>query len=430
MSNDKDISEVVACVVDNGMFMPVAVKMAEQAKKVYWHKPYDDAWPIMAECVQGNGFSNFHYCEDYWHPDIFKEIDLFIFPNLIGDNLQGHLEQSGKFVWGSRQAARLERMKGLFYKTLEEVGLPVPPYEVISGFTKLDHYLKSTEDVFIKISKYRGTMETWHHANYDQSEPYLSWLRYKFGSFRELIKFYVIDKIDTEIEGGIDTYCIDGQWPNTAVIGYEQKNKTYLACVLPWDELPKEYTMVNEAFGPVLKQYGYKQFFSTEIRHPYLIDPTCRCPSPAGEEQLEVYGNMPVIFWKGAQGELVQPDIVAPYCGESLITYDGEPDVEKKLKVPDEIKQWVKLYGCALVDGYCIWPPDKEMVIGAAVSIGDSPTEVLENLKSIQESLSDQKVIIDLTSFADLIKEVESSEEQGMSFGEQPLPDPVEALPN
>ena len=119
-------------------------------------------------------------------------------------------------------------MKGLFYRTVEEIGLEVPPHEVIKGMANLRAYLKEHENVFVKMSRYRGTMDTWKHKTYQQSLSYLDLLAVKLGPFQDLVTFYVLDEIKTDIEGGVDTYCIDGQWPKQVVLGYEKKNETYL----------------------------------------------------------------------------------------------------------------------------------------------------------------------------------------------------------
>jgi hypothetical protein len=427
----KDTADVVACVIDFGMFQPVAQKLAEHFKKVYYSTPTEKGFQEIGDFCLGYGVENIIRVDDYEEPSVFEEIDLFVFPYILYGGKQLLYESMGKAVWGARQADELEREKGTFYKMLDEIGLEVPPHETIRGLTNLRLYLKEHENVFVKFSNYRGTMDTWKHRTYQQSLSYLDLLACKLGPFQERIKFYVLHEIKTDIEGGIDTYCIDGRWPNEAILGYEKKNETYLAVVKPFDKLPKIYTGVNEALSPVLADYRYRQFFSTEIRVkddvPYFIDPTCRTASPAGEEMLDLFANLGDIFWRGAQGELVQPEITYRFAGEAYMHWQGEKQEWKCLVVPEEFRGRVKIYGSAFVDGAFWWPPEDEEVIGCIVGLGDTPTEVIDSIKESVEALGDAPVTVKVESFADLIKEIEKAEEQGIPFSDEPLPEP-EAL--
>jgi len=427
--NVKETPDVVACCVDFGMFMPVALKLAEQFKKVYYSTPTEKGFQEIGDAVLGDGVDNLVRVDDYEAPDVFDEIDLFVFPYILYGGKQELYERMGKAVWGARRADELERLKGKFYRMLEEVGLEVPPHEEIVGMTNLRLYLKEHENVFVKMSKYRGTMDTWKHLNYQQSLSYLDLLACKLGPFQDLITFYVLEEIKTDIEGGVDTYCVDGQWPQDVVLGYEKKNETYLATVKPMADVPEVFTKVNAALSPVLARYHYRQFFSTEVRVrgdvSYFIDPTCRTASPAGEEMLDLFGNIGDIFWRGAHGELVEPDITARFAGEAYIHWTGDEKEWKCLRVPEEFRDRVKIYGSAFVDGAYWWPPEDEEVIGCIVGIGDSPQAVIDSIKESHEALGDAPVSVNLASFADLIGEIETAEAEGIPFSEKPLPEPA-----
>jgi hypothetical protein len=425
----KETSDVVALVRDHGMFLPVARTAAKYFKKVFYSTPTEKGFQEIGDFVLGDGIPNIERVEDWLSPSIFDQIDLVIFPYILDSGLQEHLEACGKKVWGARRADELEKRKGLFYQTLEEIGLEVPPHEVIKGMTNLRTYLKENENLFVKISTFRGTCDTWKHKNYQQSLSYLDLLAVKLGPFQDLVTFYVLKEIKTDIEGGVDTYCIDGQWPKDVVLGYEAKNETYLATVKPMSEVSKVFTKVNDAIGPVLARYNYRQFFSTEIRVKddvsYFIDPTCRTASPAGEEMLDLFGNIGDIFWRGAHGELVEPEITARFAGEAYIHWTGEKQEWKCLVVPEEFQDRVKIYGSAYVDGAFWWPPEDEEVIGCIVGLGDNPTEVIDSIKESLEALGDAAIKVNLASFADLISEIEKAEAEGIKFTDKPLPEPA-----
>lgn len=392
----KDTQDVVACVVDFAMFMPVAQKLSKFYKKVYYNTPVEKGFQEIGDFCYGDGVKNIHRINDYENPSVFEEIDLFVFPYILNSGNQLLYESLGKAVWGGRRADELEMYKGHFYEMLERIGLPVPAHEEILGLTNLRLYLKDHEDVYVKISRYRGTMDTWHHVNQCKSQSYLDLLACKLGPFQDRITFYVVHKIDTHIEGGIDTYCIDGQWPKDAVLGYEKKNECYLATVKPMDEMPEEFRIVNQAVAPELARYNYRQFFSTEVRvkgdQSFFIDPTCRTASPAGEEMLDLFGNLGDIIWHGAHGELVEPKITARFAGEAYMHWTGGKDEWKCVTVPEGLPADVKMYGCAEIEGVFWRPPSEDEVFGCVVAIEDTPEAVIEAIKETAEALKDSSV--------------------------------------
>ena len=131
------------------------------------------------------------------------------------------------------------------------------------------------------------------------------------------------------------------------------------------------------------------------------------------------------IIWRGAHGELVQPQITARFAGEAYIHWTGEKMEWKCLVVPEEFRDRVKIYGSAFVDGAFWWPPEDEEVIGCIVGIADTPTGVIDSIKESVEALGDANISVNLASFADLIGEIETAEKQGIEFSNEPLPEPA-----
>jgi hypothetical protein len=422
----KKTKEVVACVVDFSMFMPVAVKLAQQVGKVYYTTPVEKGFQEIGDFVFGEGVDNIHRIDDYENPEIFDEIDLFVFPYILYSGKQLLYEKLGKAVWGARKADELEIYKGRFYDMLQRVGLPVPNHEVIRGMTNLRIYLKENDDVYVKMSRFRGTMDTWHHVTYQKSQSFLDLLTCELGPFQDRKVFYVLENIDTPIEGGIDTYCIDGNWPEEAVLGYEKKDECYLATVKPLADMPKEFNVVNGMVAPELAKYRYRQFFSTEVRvkggKSYFIDPTCRTASPAGEEMLDLFGNIGDIMWHGAHGELVEPEITARFAGEAYMHWRGGLDEWRCVTVPTGLPADVKFYGCAKVDDAYWRPPEESDIIGCIVSIADDAKTVIDNIKETAGALEDSKVSVDVRSFADLLEEIESAGKHGIDFTNNKMP--------
>ena len=288
----KDIHDVVCCTIDYGTFLSVAEKLGETCKTSYYHSPFQTEYQDVRNCVKGGGLDLVQRLDEFLDPDVLDTIDLFVFPDIGFGGLQRHLRSIGKAVWGHMGADSLELFRTKFLDVLEEVGLPIAPSERIVGLSALAEYLKKNDKKWVKINRFRGNMETWHHKDYAHSQRTLDGLAVIFGGAKEQIVFVVQDEIESDVECGYDLpWCIDGEFPVQSFQGYEKKNELYLGSVIADAELPDEIKVVNKAMAPILKDFGYRCWWATEIRVadgvPYFIDPTPRMPGQTGEHQLE-----------------------------------------------------------------------------------------------------------------------------------------------
>lgn len=428
----KEVSDLVVCVRERGSFFPIAPRLAREVKKVYYCSPNGEASETAWRDSLGHNYPNVEAIRSFW--PIKNEIDLFVFPDCRDWEEQLELESQGFPVWGSKGAEELETMRGLWLATAKQIGLPMPHTEVVQGLEALRSYLYEHRDEkkFVKMSRYRGDMETWAAQDWAFTRNKLDFLANKWQGLQSILTFYIQDDLDTQIEGGADTYFV-GDFPDEVVIGYEKKSQGYLGAVMKRSKMPPQIWQPAEVLAPILRQFNYSNFFTIETRvvkgKGHLLDPCCRCPSPAGEEELEMLANLAEIIWHGAQGELVQPKWAAKYSGGVVINWDGDKDSSKVLRVPEELQQWVKLCGCAYIDGAFHMAPGPDSEMGFIVGIGDSMNEVLNHLKGVQDGLDGQKVSISLEPIAEMIMEIEEAKEQGIEFGNgKPLPEPAAVL--
>lgn len=257
-----------ALIFDHGLFVELAIRLARDFKRVLYHSPFEKGFPVVNDCVIGDGFRSIERVDDIW--DVMDDVDVFVFPDIQHSGLQLHLEKMGKHVWGSRKGDKLELQRAKFLKTLKEVGLPVGEWRHVVGMSNLRDLLKDEEDLFIKISRYRGSMETWHHKDYRTSEPILDQLAVKLGACKEIVPFVVCCPIKSDLEVGYDGFCIDGQFPFIGVQGYEIKDRAFVASVQRYEDLPEQVRAVNGAMSLLLKDVRYRNFWSTEIRIPSI----------------------------------------------------------------------------------------------------------------------------------------------------------------
>jgi hypothetical protein len=430
----KDIADITICVSDRGIFFPVAERLARECKRVIYRLPNAEAFETVAQCCRGDGHPNIEFVDDFWK--IKKEIDVFCYPDCNDAGEQHELESQGFPVWGSKSVGSFEKMRGKWMALCKELGLPFPKTKIIKGLTNLRLYLQEHEGEtkFVKISRYRGDMETWETKTPEQVRNKLDYLAARWGPLKEQLTFYVQDPVETKIESGSDSYNVWGQYPDEIILGYEKKSESYLATVKKASEMPESVWDCAEAITQLLEENSYANFVSSEVRVPEdmkgrWLDPCFRAPSPAGEEQLEMYKNFPRIVVEGAQGILVQPEWAAKFCGEAVIRYTGDRDAWKSVSIPEEVSQWVKLYACAYADGAYHFPPSQDPeAIGCAVGLGDEPGEVIDHLKEIREALKDQPVELCIEPMADLIAEIEEAEKAGIEFTDHEMPEPAEVI--
>jgi hypothetical protein len=426
-----DTKDLTVCVIDSGLFLPVAQRLARSVKRVLYFSPSGEAFPTINRRIIGDGYADIERVKRMWA--IKNEVDLWVVPDINQSDIQIELESQGRKVWGSRAGDSLEIYREFFHRKLAELGLDVPTFTPVMGMTKLKEFLKDKEDKFLKISEYRGSMETYHWRSWRIDEGYLDMLSVRFGPTKEIVPFLVFDPIKTDLEIGGDTYCVNGQWPDFMLHGLEAKDSGYFSAVTPFKEMPECLVNIMEAFSPYLQRNNYRNEWSMEVRvkgdKAFFTDPTCRGGLPSTASQLEVWGNFPEIVWAGANGELVQPEPLGKFTAEAIVRMKCDKSQWGVLEVPKELQQWLKLSCCCEVDGRVCFPTtdDHGEEIGWLVAIGDTPEETLKNLKEYTELLPDG-VTADLTPLEKIFQEIEQEEKAGIHFTEKSLPEPAEVL--
>ncbi len=427
----KPIEDVTCCVVTGGMYLPMAHRMSEEAKRVILWNPDCREFPSLKQACLGDGFENIERVQEFW--PIIKDVDLFAFPDCQLPGLQDYLESIGKAVWGSRHGMQYELGRERFMALLEKLGLDVPPYVVKTGVTELQDYLQDKTDIYVKISRYRGDMETFHFRNWAMDSGWIAWLRINFGPLCEQIRFLCFDKIDTPLEIGADVITVDGMWPRKMCCGTETKDKCFFASVTDRDRMPEQIQAILEAISPTLAECGYRNQISFEVRvkgdKSYWIDFTGRAGLPSTASQHKLMKNFGAVVWAGANGELLEPDYEYKFSIECMITTKPDAQCWDVVEIPKELEPWAQFSNCCYVDGCYGFPPDELHAgdLGWLVTVGNSPQEVLDRAKELADLLPDG-LNADVESMVDLIKELEIAKDSGIELSSQPMPEPAEVI--
>lgn len=424
----KPLSEATLLVRDNGLFLPIARRLAKDAKRVLYYTDCERAFSTINEAVPGDGFSDIERCNDIWEAK--QDVDAFIFPDLGHSGEQKELVFQGYPVWGCRGGDEQELDRELFLKTLKRCGLEVAPHEVVEGLDNLREYLADKKDVYIKVSRYRGSFETSHFRSWDEDKGLLDLWGVKFGPVGDLIPFIVFPNIKTELEIGADTYNVRGQWPSLMIQGYEWKDRSYLGAVTKRKDMPQQIQDVLECYGSVLAKSDYASQFSMEVRvkddKAYFIDPTCRGGLPSTASQLALWQNFSEIVYHGAHGELIDPIPTAKFSAESIVTLKGDKSIWSTFKMPPKLEDNLMVTSCCLVGDTIAFPPDEDSdgAIGWLVATGDTQLETIESQNALADELPDG-LDANTECLAYVLKEIRQASEKGIEFSDEPTPEPA-----
>jgi hypothetical protein len=428
----KPIEELTVVVVDFGSFQSLAERISEDVAHVMYHAPIEREFRNIDDAVIGEGMPGITRIESFMHPDVVKAADLYVFPDIGYGGEQMYLRSIGKPVWGSNGADELERIRTKFIKTITRLGLPMVHTERILGMTALCEYLKEKENVWIKVNEFRDNMETWHHQDWFHSQPMLRRLWIKFGVAPEKVWFVVQDALDGATEVGYDGWNVDGWFPNSSFQGYEKKNKLYLGAQTKYDDLPEEVRTVIEKFSMELEQYQFRNFFAVEIRNldgvSHFIDPTIRMPGQTGEQLTKTLKNITKVIYRGAMGELVQPEWNAKFAASATLNYKGDLEDVKVIRVPKEAQQWVKLCKYIQDGDEFRFPATKREDVGVVVSMGDTIADTIQGIKDNFDAIGDASLSIEPEGFMDLLQDIEKAEAEGIEFTKDKVPEPASVL--
>lgn len=418
----KEYSTKSVCIVDNGLFPGFAETLAPSFGKVYYTSPWISDFPSSNRIKLSEGFPDFERVKDIW--SVIEDVDLFVFPDLYQPDLQMYLASQGKRVWGSRHGEEIEidREKALAY--FDSLGLPLVPYEVVYGMTELRKYLKSrkNEKLWIKIGLARGDMETFSVDGYELAQGRLDDLQYRLGPAAEDHYFIVEENVDGMIDVGIDTYCIDGKFPNYALLGIERKDEGYVGSVQQWEKLPSRVTSMYEALTPTLQKFEYRNFFAIEARvldqKTWLGDPCTRAGSPVMEVELLMVNNLAEVIWEGAAGTLIEPEYNGKYGFEMLVISPWAEIHPMLIQYPEKYRENIKFrYATQFPDGLYTMPQkDGPQVVCAVVAYGDSVDECIAQVDEISGEIKGTKLECLSGSKEGLKENLKQFDEWGIKF--------------
>lgn len=424
-----DLSDKTVAVIGNGLESCAAERLARDVGRLIYWIPWVSSFPTSHLRHIGDGLEGVERVDYIW--DYADQIDLWVFLDCNFGDMQTYLRQHGHRVWGAGKAEELELFRWSAKEFQKQAGLPVQPCRIITGIPALREYLQKLtkgQKVHVKLSQTRGDDESYAVSDYEQVRPRLDDFQLRLGPVSDIYEFIVEDDIPDSQEYGYDGFNIDGQWPKTACFGFEQKDQLYCGTVLPYDKLPKGAQTVNEALSPLFKKYGYRGFYSSEIREKvgkaYLIDSTARNPVPPGECYLEWWDNYAEILWEGAGGNLVDIKPCAPYVFEFILYAEQAAKHWQAVKYPREMAKFVKLFNHTRINGTDWIVPTKSRLvqIGGVLGFGQTMQEAHDQAVEHADQVEGDSVEILTESVPKLWETIRAGAKNGIYFGDSPIP--------
>lgn len=425
------LSDITCMFVDNGLFVDMAALLSQTYGKVYYTYPSPSSFPKLNKSMIGEGLGEIEIIDHYDRIDP-DEIDLWVFPDCYYGPTQVRLEAEGRNVWGSRMGEDIELEREWAKKLFHKLGMPGneegKDYEVIQGFSNLREYLKKHKNIWVKMSRWRGSFETFCSTHYDEIEPKLDEIEYKLGKFKDTKKArFVCEKdLPDRRELGVDGYNIDGKFPSKMLAGCEIKGESYIGIFKDYADFPEALTRFDRLMSPTLKRCNYRGFWSSEIRvgenldDPRIIDPCTRAGSPPSELYQVFYTNLPEIIWEGAQGRLIDPEPIdgAKYGVEiNLISTWAERNFQDVVFSKD-LRPHIKLRNAFKEKGkhFIIPQEDLTALCGAVIGWGDTLQEAIDVVTDISKEVKGYGLETCIASLKKADEEIEKMADIGLNL--------------
>jgi phosphoribosylamine-glycine ligase len=163
MNIDKK-SNLRMCFVDNagGCYLPAALIMSKHFSKTYYHIPNQSPFPRISSHSIGKGYEEIEVIDSIW--DNLDNIDIFVLGDIYMNDLANFLRRMGKLVFGGTGEI-IETNRKLFKEILERLDMPVAPTQYVLGVKLLKKYLKTKKNKYVKVSYWRGELETFEYIN-------------------------------------------------------------------------------------------------------------------------------------------------------------------------------------------------------------------------------------------------------------------------
>jgi hypothetical protein len=273
-----------ALVIGTGIEFSHVLALAEAGVEVYYYTDFISTFPSFDDFATGYGFPNIKKVHDPF--TYVDKVDIICNFDVLNGDMFEFLKKKGYKTFGGGVATELELNRKSLKSALTVVKLPSPPYEVVKGYDNIN------VPSVVKLSIFRGSMETFILKNETQKKNLKTKLEIEFGEFLKDMEFVVEDLMDLDknfVECGIDGFfdADKGGFIFPLLLGVEYRKGVYIGRVINYlGELPKPIQETVLKLSQLLIKTGYRGMLSTEEfvnlktgKH-YFLDITVRGAYP------------------------------------------------------------------------------------------------------------------------------------------------------
>lgn len=392
-------------IIDNGLYTSLAARLARDIEVAYYSS-WVNAFPQSRELAPATGIPNIERVDDPIAFMLGGKASHVIVPDLFLNGYERLARQCEIPTFGSGAGNELETDRWKLKEFLAENDLDVINSVQVKGIDAAKKLLEKDPDKFVKVSVFRGDMET--RSGEDFLTEY-NFLKNKLGELGDSIIFIIEDPIEDATEIGIDTYFLRDHFA-PSILGIERKDAAYFGW-LP-DSLPKEFASITRALGKYFGENDYNNFFSLEMRRNkhgiFVTDATCRVPSPPGGVMMAACQNFPDVVLNSANPDYGD----ARYFCEIVLKSDWVTENWLKVTVPKEWERDYAFHNYCKRDGeISIIPHDsKYKEFGSALGWGATPDDAKEMCIERAEAVKANQLVFDAS-------ELDKAEQDATDFG-------------
>jgi hypothetical protein len=328
-----------ALVIGTGIEFSHVLALAEAGVETYYYTDFISTFPSFDDYASGYGFPNIKKIHDPF--TYIDKVDVICNFDVLNGDMFEFLKKKGYKTFGGGVATELELNRKALKSALKVVGLPSPPYKVVKGYDNIP------VPSVVKLSIFRGSMETFILKNETQKKNLKTKLEIEFGAFLKDMEFVVEDLMELDknfIECGIDGFfdADKGGFIFPLMLGVEYRKGVYIGRVINnLAELPKPIQETVLKLSQLLIKVGYRGMLSTEEfmniktgKH-YFLDITIRGAYPLSLGYRYLIENFKDVVINGAT-----PKYKGKYYVAVPFSVNETKNMYVNIKFPDKDKRY------------------------------------------------------------------------------------------
>jgi phosphoribosylamine--glycine ligase len=322
--------------IDGQLALDHALRLATEGEDVAYWCEWRSNYVKAEDWLTGYGFDSlagsFQRVRSYLEK---MDVDLvFVADSGYGDVGDFYRDLGVDVFGGCVESDRLELWRDWAAELMNAYGIKTPKYEKVTGYQELAAKVREKGEVYVKISAFRGNMETCHVENLKELHAALQ--RSNLGPVLDHLTFLVSEPIEG-VEVGVDAWWNGRDFLRPYHLGNEVKGFNACFGKWVWESL---WDGVLKRFGRLLRERAPR--FRGEISLEailnedglHVLDITPRIARPAGSLMYYSLDGLYSDVVRGvASGETPDYSVSEPYTAQIGVTtsetknwnYIGEP---------------------------------------------------------------------------------------------------------